>query len=489
MMKLALQAAVAALMLMIQPGTARANGDPLLARIPAAANALVVIDVEATLASPLAIRQNWKQAHEDAYSQRPLILPPESRRIVIGAQLDATENFRRNWELAVMSLTQPIPMRAIAKAEGGYVDTISGVEAAWTPSDAYFVQLDASTLGMMYPANRQYVSRWAEAVRRNQESMVSPYLKQASASVGRTAPIVLAIDLTDAATPHKVREALEDSAAIKGNQSKIAELARIIPTVQGITLTVNLDGNGGGTLRIDFGQSTAAFASLAKPLVLEAFDRFDMHLGELEQWTARLEGNSIVLTGPLSESGMRRIFSVLEIPSTKFAAVATSESTEAATASSPGDAQSMAATSQAYFKSVYTLIEDLRKTLDDTRDNHAVWMERYGRKVDALPILNVDEELLAWGASVGETFREMALAERSSNVRSGVRKSQYYGAYQYSYDGYGYGNATSTANIRNTIKREEGARAKQVRFSSWKEMEDATAQIRQAMTQKYRLEF
>jgi hypothetical protein len=149
----------------------------------------------------------------------------------------------------------------------------------------------------------------------------------------------------------------------------------------------------------------------------------------------------------------------------------------------------MARASQAYFKAVYTLIEDLRKTLDDTRDNHAVWMERYGRKVDALPILNVDEELLAWGASVGETFREMALAERSSNIRSGVRKSQVYGAYQYSYDGYGYGNVTSTGNVRNTIKREEGARAKNVRFSSWKEMEDATALIRQDMTKRYQVEF
>jgi hypothetical protein len=486
-MRFALQAAIGGtLALIVQAATAGANGDPLLARIPASANALVVIDVEATLSSPLAVRQNWRQAHEDAYSQRPLILPPKSRRIVLGAQLDATENFQRRWELAVISLGEPVPMRAIAKAEGGYVDTIGGAEAAWTPTDAYFVQLDPGTLGVMYPANRQYVSRWAEAARQNRETQLSPYLQTAAAAVGRATPVVLAIDLKDAATPHKVREALEDSATIKGDQRKIAELAQLIPTIQGITLAVNLEGSGRGTLRIDFGQRTGAFAALAKPLVLEAFDRFDMHLGELEQWTAKLEANSIVLSGPLSESGMRRIFSLLEIPSTKFA----SASEESASSISPGDPQAMVKASQAYFKAVHTLIDDLRKTLGDTRDNHAVWMERYGRKVDALPILNVDEDLLAWGASVGETFREMGLAERSSNIRSGVRKSRVYGDYQYGNDNYGYGTTVArTSEVRTAINREEGARAKNVRYSSWKAMEDATAQIRQEMTKRYQVEF
>jgi hypothetical protein len=60
-----------------------------------------------------------------------------------------------------------------------------------------------------------------------------------------------------------------------------------------------------------------------------------------------------------------------------------------------------------------------------------VWIERYGRKVDALPILNVDDDLLAWGARVGETFRTMARAERASGIKSGVRKSSVYGNYQY----------------------------------------------------------
>ena len=87
---------------------------------------------------------------------------------------------------------------------------------------------------------------------------------------------------------------------------------------------------------------------------------------------------------------------MLELPSTKFSTLK-DELPDTPSSSSPSEA-SKAAASKTYFKSIAVLIEDLRKTLGDTRDNHAVWMERYGRKVDALPILNVDETLLAWGA-------------------------------------------------------------------------------------------
>jgi hypothetical protein len=142
-----------------------------------------------------------------------------------------------------------------------------------------------------------------------------------------------------------------------------------------------------------------------------------------------------------------------------------------------------------YYDGVATLLTDLQSTLGENRDNHAVWMERFARKVDALPVLGVDDDLLAWGAKVGETFRQMALAERASHIRTGVRKSTVYGNYQYSYDGNGYYSARSTSSIRNQMRNEERAQAKAVRYSSWKELEDETAAIRKTMTQRYKVEF
>ncbi len=83
----------------------------------------------------------------------------------------------------------------------------------------------------------------------------------------------------------------------------------------------------------------------------------------------------------------------------------------------------------------------------------------------------------------------MALAERSSGIKSGVRKSSIYGNYQYSYDQYGYTSARSNASVKGQIDTEEKAQAKAVRYNSWKEIEDATATIRKDMTKRYQTEF
>jgi hypothetical protein len=116
-------------------------------------------------------------------------------------------------------------------------------------------------------------------------------------------------------------------------------------------------------------------------------------------------------------------------------------------------------------------------------------MERYARKIDRLPILNVDDDLLAWGGSVAETLRGGGQDVRGAGLRTGVRKSSIYGAYQYNYDGYGYYGGQPTENAFGQINRQEGASARSSVYASWKEMEDSTAAMRRAMTKKYGVEF
>ncbi len=475
--------AVVSLVLLAHVGTLLA-ADDLLKRIPAGANALMVIDVTALESPPMAQTQGWQKKHEAAFVERPLMLPPEASRLVVASQLNFAGELNVDWELAVMNLTESLSMRSIARAEGGYLDKIGGVECAWTPSDAYFVALEAKQLGVVFPANRQFVSRW---VRDGAGIMSSGYLAFADKQVDRTNQIVLALDLKDVPQPHRLRERLQASPALKTLATKLESIEKLIAGVQGLTLRIAVGQSAKGTLRVDFSDSPQVLGTQAKPLVLEALDAFGAKLPGLDQWTAKTESKSIVLEGTLSTDALRRVFSLLEIPSVKFSTLK-GEIPDTPSTSSPS-AASKASASIAYFKSIAVLIEDLRKTLGDTRDNHAVWMERYGRKVDALPILNVDDDLLAWGARIGETFRTMALAERASGIKSGVRKSSVYGNYQYNYDQNGYGTARSTPSVKSQIDTEEKAQAKAVRFNSWKEIEDATAAIRKEMTKKFQTEF
>ena len=456
--------------------------DELMQRIPNGANAIMVIDVTALEATPLAKTQGWAKKHEAAFVERPMMLPPEASRIVVGSQLNFAGELNAEWEVAAMTLTEPLSMRSIARAEGGYLDKIAGIDCAWTPSDAYFVSLEAKQLGVVFPANRQFVSRWMQS---GAGAISSGYLLVAAKQVDRTNQIVMALDLKDAPQPHRLRERLQASPALKPLSAKLEAVEKLIGGMQGLTLRIAVGESAKGTLRVDFSDSPAVLGTQAKPLLLEALDNFGAKLPGLDQWTAKTELKSIVLEGTFTTDALRRVFSLLELPSTKFSSLKgeVSETPSAATPDAKGTA------SKAYFKGVSVLIEDLRKTLGDTRDNHAVWMERYGRKVDGLPVLNVDDDLLAWGARVGETFRVMALAERASGIKSGVRKSSVYGNYQYNYDQYGYTNFRSNESVRGQIDTEEKAQAKAVRFNSWKETEDATAAIRKEMTKRYQMEF
>ena len=459
--------------------------DALTQRIPAGANALMVIDVSALASAPLAQAQGWAKKHEAAFVERPLMLPPEATRIVVGSQLDFAGEMNVEWEVAAMDLVEPLSMRSIARAEGGYLDKIAGVDCVWVPSDAYFVSLEAKQLGVVFPANRQLVSRWTQ---NNAGVMSSGYLLVAGKQVDRTNQIVMAVDLKDAPRPHRLRERMQASPVLKSLSSKFDAIEKLLLGVQGLTLKIAVGQSAKGTLRVDFSDSPSVLGTQAKPLLLETLDNFGASLPGLDQWTAKTESKSIVLEGTFTTDALRRVFSLLELPSTKFSTLKDEVSDTPSESATPSPA-AKAAASKIYFKGVSVLIEDLRKTLGDTRDNHAVWMERYGRKVDAMPVLNVDDELLAWGARVGETFRVMALAERASGIKSGVRKSSVYGNYQYSYDQYGYTNIRKNESVKAQIDTEEKAQAKAVRFNNWKEIEDATAAVRRDMTKRYQVEF
>ena len=459
--------------------------DELTQRIPAGANAIMVIDVTALESAPLAQAQGWSKKHEAASVERPLMLPPEATRIVIGSQLNFAGEMNVEWQVAAMNLVEPLSMRSIARAEGGYLDKIGTADCVWVPSDAYFVSLEAKQLGVVFPANRQLVSRWTQ---NNAGVMASGYLLVAAKQVDRSNQIMMAVDLKDVPQPHRLRERLQESPALKTLSAKMDAIEKLILGVQGLTLRIAVGQSAKGTLRVDFSDSPSVLGTQAKPLLLEAFDNFGASLPGLDQWTAKTESKSIVLEGTFTTDALRRVFSLLELPSTKFSTLKDELPDTPSDATTPSPAAKGAA-SKAYFKGVTVLIEDLRKTLGDTRDNHAVWMERYGRKVDALPVLNIDEDLLAWGARVGETFRVMALAERSGGIKAGVRKSGVYGNYQYNYDQNGYANFRTTGSVRYQIDSEEKAQAKAVRFNNWKEIEDATAAIRKDLTKRYQTEF
>jgi hypothetical protein len=84
----------------------------------------------------------------------------------------------------------------------------------------------------------------------------------------------------------------------------------------------------------------------------------------------------------------------------------------------------------------------------------------------------------------------VALDTRSHNIDAGTRIMQSPTQSYDTYDAYGYstGYYDATHN-RYTIRAEERAEANKLKFATWNELENATADIRRDMTQKYGIEF
>jgi len=471
--------------------------DGLLSKVPAAANVLVLIDVETTLAAPVAQKKGWGKKLALNNVERPVFLPPEADRLVMAAMLRSGADFARLWELAVMELSEPMSMRSIARSEGGYVDNIHGVSAAWTPSDAYFVSLGDRELGVMFPAERQFVSRWVGFTQKNRDILLSDYLKSATRLINSKVPILLAIDLNDVVRPHELEARLQDSAAIKKAGLAVPEVANILASLQGAVLRVAVGKNVQGQLRIDFAKSVTPIKAVAKEMVISALDDLGAHVDDLADWKLELEEQAITMRGPLSQDGQRRFFSVVEIPSTKFSTLKDAK---------PGGDEKppeslVREASLTYYKATDVLIRDLRHDLRGNKASSAV-MERYARKIDRMPILNVDDELLDYGSQLAEGLRGMALSKRQGGIQAGVqtagmRNSGSYSGYNDSSYGYGFGGtagdrlsgAKDSAANRSAIKASAMAESKQARIAGFKDIDSRSAAIRRQMTQKYGVEF
>ncbi len=107
------------------------------------------------IAARWCLRKGWKEKFATRSSEQPIILPPEARRFVLASHLDPLNNLRSEWEAAVIDLSEPLSLNLLARAEGGYIDTIGDTSVVWTPSHAYLIQLDKQLMGMVYPDDRQ----------------------------------------------------------------------------------------------------------------------------------------------------------------------------------------------------------------------------------------------------------------------------------------------------------------------------------------------
>jgi hypothetical protein len=488
--------------------TAHAQFSALARRVPNDANAIVFLDVARLMSTPLAEKEGWKANAQEAFESGLLMVPPNVDRFIASARIDFhTMEVPSN--LFIFETTVDPDIAKLATSLSGTVDNFGGRPAATLPGDYFAVKFSPTISVIGHPAERQNVASYVRRVDNNSLRM-SEYLQEAQTFAQTNAPLIMALDLTDAIPREVIRAKLETTESLKGKDLDLDALADAVASVRGLTLGVSVTDAMLGSLKVDFAEDVSMLGDAAKPLLLEVLANRGLMIDEIEGWKLESNGKSIRLIGTLEESGLRRIMSLIPVPPPLHHA----RETAAQVPDEQAQKNLVAAASQNYFKSIDSLIQDLRrsKRSSSTRGQTAVFYDRFADRIDRLPSLNVDPYLLDFGQYVSGSLRSASGTVRTGLVSGTIAAQNVPTAYDYSswwnpigvvgpsYWGggggvYGWGGWSATPNVQRTQNAQTVARFQaQVQGSMganeiMAQINDALGQTRREMTQKHGVQF
>jgi hypothetical protein len=472
-----------------------AQFEDLAARVPATANAIVLLDAQKLLATPLAKREGWAEKYDQAFAAGLATISPDTRQMILASQLDY-EYMKPHWELALADFSAPRKVADIARRTKGTLDQIAELPVVALSDDSYCVQLAPTRLGVMSPANRQTIARWVSKVASKPEAALSPYL-QATLVASQTSQIVVAFDLQDAVPPEVIRAKLAASSTLAGKNIDLGAAAKALEGLRGMVFEVAVTDNSQGRLRVHFNRDASVLAPVAKPLILEVLGGMGAMIADIRDWSAATEPQRFTLSGPLSADGRKRVLSLIDHPTAALVAANQTTST-----SSAQESNRAADATQQYFKAIMSSTDDLREKEMKTWGQKAMWLDNAGRKLDRLPILDVDPDMLAFGRYTSARMRDASAALKGIGITTAAQQAQVYQQYSTSGAGYGGGGAygygggysyynewNNVAGQRRAISAQNRAEGVTMAQAIAREWENETTKVRQAMTQKFRINF
>ena len=230
-------------------------------------------------------------------------------------------------------------------------------------------------------------------------------------------------------------------------------------------------------------------------MILELLDEFGAALPEMKTWTLSFDKKTAVeMSGRLSEESMRKVLSMAHAPQlsadrSKAAGAATKAEPKAPETAVVPYVRSQTdniADSQAYFRSVVSLIDGLKQTERPTYRSTKLWYDRYSKQMEELPILGVDKDLLDWGSTVSRTMREMSSGINYYSKNQTYTLASTPNGYYNGYNGY---YANSRAYDQSVIKKQSDAMMSVDLDKRWQAVEISVADVRRKMVEKYMVDF
>lgn len=449
----------------------------LLQRSPSTANAMSYLHVP-----------SLRKLMQDA--NLPAELSDQLEEVWLISDLE-TSSLRPNWEAGYAVLNDVVSADKLAESVRGYVDTIDGKQAVWTPRESYLVPLGEKSLGFLRPAKRPLLASWINAA---QSSSVAPYLAGQAAQPESYLSLMVALNLMNSFSPADLSRRVANFETLANRDSKA--VGSLLASVKGVSIIVGRKSLSECIFSAEFAESPESLAPFAAGLLSEILNRNGTSAPEVASWKATVDGNKLSLQGPISADsldGLLGIFSIREHAEGVSESLAeAAPSSKPALNSKPSQSQMLTA-SQEYFDKVKAYIERVRKYEAQSTGYRAKWDEQQARRIDELPTLGVDPALVDYGADVANALRNNSTAIRTGNVAAGQLQAAQAESFGYGYDSYSggyYGNSRTSARRGATVT---GAQQRMGGFGSYREViaaiDQMTGEVRRAMTEKYQVQF
>lgn len=462
----------------------------LLKRLPDDANLMLLVDVEGLFNSPLGQREKWREKA----ANRPtgiLGVTADAARFAVAEGIDL-QTLDERWKLGMLQTNSAPPaLSVLATREGGYVEQIESQNVAWTPRNLYLLAFPERIVGFAVPAERQLLARWIQKTIIHPRNFPPGWADRAIYRADMGTQIVLGVDLTKSISPKRAQAWLKSQEELIKKRIDPELLGNRLADATSALLQIDVKETIQGTILVEFSSPIDYVKYVAKDLILATLDAYGAQIEELKSWNSEVKGNTISISGKLSEEAVRRILSLVAVPRLSPAysghgdepiSLAETSKGEARLPQTPTDLGLKA--TQQYYHSVADIAQGLKKQKFTTYRSERLWYDRAAKQIEDLPLLNVDTEVLDWGSTFARTFREMSLginyASKDQTYRIAGTPNGFYG-------GYGYANDKGYA--ASVIKKQSDAVMSVQMDSRWQALEISISDMRRKLVEKYKVNF
>jgi hypothetical protein len=376
----------------------------VLRSTPKPANAVMHADLNAlhrlTLGTPMEIE-----------------LPANIDRVRIASEIDFAR-LQPIWEIGYATMKAIPSPETVAAATGGYVEKVANRDVVWTPNRMYLVPLPDRVLSIVRPADRRFLTQW---LKRDRNPNSGDYLTSAANTALDGLSLMIAVDVEDLIAPQTVSETLGTFNSLKGKN--VAAIANELGNLRGVSLEVSRDTLTRTAITLTFREAATNLQPLAKDFFNEMLQRRGSSIKDFTSWTMTSEdqGKKLQFRGTVGSEFLDDILGVFTVQrqtsdiehyekQPKVAAQQTSQSL-------------IAENSKEYFQKVLSIFRRVKSYSANNTGERAQWNGNMANRIDEIPTLNVDSEMVQFGAEMGKALRDNMVSMQLINISVGVQKN------------------------------------------------------------------